>query len=428
LVFLDSEAVLDRPSAYEVAAVDAFGRASTPKRIAVTLGDVARAVVPEGLAALPGVESVALAWSPVALAGASGYVVERSVFIGGPYEVLTPDGLPVETTRFVSEGLSPGTGYFFRVRIFDGDGNLGRPSLPAKATPLAEGPPSAPEGLSADGGATRVALAWSEPQKPVAGYFVYRRLANEADWQRLNGVVTPESRYDDRFERGAFNGAEVFYRVQAIGYDNQEGAFSAEVAVRFGDALLPPAPVITSADGADGAAHLAFEPGTPAQDTAQLLVLRSDDERRPGLVVGDPLPGDARTFEDVDVTPGSVHWYEIAALDAAGNRSAMSNRVPVVIGAPPLPQAPEPEATFHATPFPYVELTLALPPPKAQAVVEAREGDGKWLVVAGPVAEIGTINLTNLPAETGEIAYRIVYQAANGARGAPSEPVVVSLR
>jgi len=428
LVFLDTEPVRDRPSAYDVTTVDVYGRSSAAKRVEVPLGAIARAVVPEGLTAAAEVEAVALAWSPNDRPGVGGYVVERSLFAGGPYEVLTPDGLARDTTAFDSAGLSPGTSYFFRVRIFDEQGALGRPSLPVKASPRAAGPPAAPANVSAEGGVTRVAISWGEPPTPVAGFFVYRRVGDDSDWQRLNGRVTPETVFHDRFERGAFDQAQVFYRVQAVGYDNQQGPFSAEVAVTFGDVVLPPAPVVTAVSGDDGVARVSFEPGAPAEDAAQFLAFRADEERAPGLVVGEPLPPDAREFVDVDVMPGSVHWYEIAALDAAGNRSDASNRVVVAIGAPPLPTPPAPEATFHATPFRYVELTLALPPEKARAVIEAREGDGKWLVVAGPVAEIGTINLTSLPTDVDEIAYRVVYQAVNGARGPPSETVAVALR
>ncbi len=360
--------------------------------------------------------------------GAAGYLVERSLFVGGPYEALTPDGLPMVTRRYESTGLAPGTRYYFRVRVFDGDGNLGDPSLPVNATPTAAGPPTAPQNLTADGGVTRVALAWDAPSSPVAGYFVYRRLDEETTWKRLNGTITPEPLYFDRFERGAFSQAKVFYRVQAIGPDNQAGAFSAEVAVTFGDDVPPPVPEITEASGTDGAAHLTFAPGAPEDDSTQFVVLRAEDEHVPGEVVGDTLIGSARSFDDADVTVGVPYWYEIVALDAAGNRSGVSNRVLVTVEAPALPAPSAPQATYHGAPFPYVELTLAAPPDKAQAIVEARAGGGKWRVVAGPVKDVTTINLTNLPPGAPSIDYRVVYRAANGARGEPSPVTEVTLR
>ncbi len=428
LTFVDRDPVRDRSSAYAIASVDLFGRASTPKRVAVSLGDVARASAPDDVSVTPGIGAAVVSWSSVTQAGVDGYVVERSLFAGGPYEALTPDGLPPDATRYESDGLSPGTSYYFRVRVFDREGGLGRPSLPVKTTPLAAGPPAAPANLAADAGVTRVTLTWDEADTPAAaGYFVYRRLDGETTWMRLNGEITPELMFYDRFERGAFNRSKVFYRVQAIGYDNQQSPFSDEVAVTFGDVLPPPAPVITASDGDGGTAHIAFAPGAPEGDTTGFVVLRADDERRPAEVIGEVLPATARIYDDADAAAGSIHWYEVVALDAAGNRSDPSNRVAVAVAAPALPAPPAPQAAYHATPFPYVELTVAAPPENVQLMVEARER-GKWLTVAGPITDVTTINLTDLPAGADTVDYRVVYQAVNGARGTPSPEVAVGLR
>jgi hypothetical protein len=427
LSFLDREAVRTAASGYELTGVDAFGRTSPPKRVEISLGTLARAAVPADVGATPGIGSAAISWTPVRQAGVAGYVVERALFLDGPYEALTPDGLAPGTARFEATDLSPGTAYYFRVRVYDSDGALGTPSLPVKAIANAAGPPPAPTNLTADGGPTRVALSWEESQ-PVAGYFVYRRLAGEAQWTRLNGELITEPGYFDRFERGAFSQQRLAYRVQAVGFDSQGGAFSTEAAVAFDDLRPPGTPVITGGSGEGGTARIDFVPGAPENDSAGFVILRADDERRPGKVITDPLPQSTRTFADADVTPGEGYWYEVVALDAAGNRSDPSERVRIEVGAPALPTPPTPTATFRAMPFPYVELKLAPPPARAQAFVEAQTNGGKWLSVAGPVADVTTINLTDLPALGSEVTYRVIYQAANGVRGAPSPSVAVTLR
>jgi hypothetical protein len=427
LTFLDRAGPRQAASAYEVSSVDPFGRASPPKRVEVTLGILARALVPGGVEVAPGVESAMVTWTPVRQAGVAGYVVERSLFVGGPYEALTPDGLPVGASRFESKGLRPGTSYYFRVRVFDTAGELGTPSLPVKAIAGAAGPPGAPSNLAADAGPTRVALSWQAPGE-VAGYFVYRRLESERQWTRLNGTLVAEPSYFDRFERGAFSQGRLLYRIQAIGFDNQPGAFSAEVAVTFGDLLPPVAPTITSITGEGGVAQVVFAPAMPEADSTGFVILRADDQRMPGRVISEALPQTARAFDDADVTPGGGYWYEVVALDAAGNRSDPSNRVFVAVEAPALPAPPPPRATYRATPFPYVELILAPPPPRAQTYVETQAVGGKWLVVAGPVADVTTVNLTDLPPAGTLVSYRVVYQASNGVRGPPSPVVEVPLR
>ncbi len=144
-------------------------------------------------------------------------------------------------------------------------------------------------------------------------------------------------------------------------------------------------------------------------------------------VVGGAIPADQLEVSDADVLAGSTYWYELVAIDGDGNRSDPSDRVIVTVGAPELPVPPKPAALFRARPFPYVALSLRSIPPKLVAVVEERDASGKWLEVAGPVAAAGTVNLTDLPQGAQSIDYRVVFLAANGARGQPSEPVTVQV-
>lgn len=426
---LDRDAPRDRRFAYDLSSIDLFGRASTPKRVLITLGEIARAAVPVEVAADAGPGAASLTWSTVDLAGVAGYVIERSLFIGGPYEAITPEGLAPDATGFTADGLMGGTAYFFRVRTFDQDGNLGRASLPVKVVPVAAAPPPAPANLAADPGPTRVLVTWDASPVGVAGYFVFRQAAGEDGWKRLNGTVTPEPLFIDRFERGTFSDQTLVYRVQAIGYDSSESAFSDTLSVSYGDETLPPPPLVTATSGDDGTARIGFQPGAPEADTNQFLILRSDDETSQSLVRGEALPAETREFADPDVEVGATYWYEVVALDAAGNRSDPSNRVIVTVAAPTLPAPPAPVAVFRADPFPHVEMEVAELPETLLAVVEARGGEfDKWFVVAGPLAAAGPVNLTNLPEGISDVAYRLVYQTANGARGPPSPETVVALQ
>ena len=429
LTFLDRDAPRDQIFAYDLASIDLFGRASTAKRVLITLADLARAAVPTGLAGEPLAQAAALTWSSVEQAGVVGYVIERSLFIAGPYEAITPNGVPADATDFTADGLAPGTAYYFRIRTFDREGYLGRASLPIKVVALAAAPPPAPENLAADAGPTRVLLTWDAVPQGIAGYFVFRQSGDDADWQRLNGSVTPEPLFIDRFARGAFSDQTLSYRVQAIGYDSSPSSFSEPLSVSYGDETFPPPPLITAASGEDGAARLAFRPGAPEADTNRFLVLRSDNETVAGLVRGEALPAEAREFIDADVEAGATYWFEVVALDATGNRSDLSNRVLVTIAAPAVPSPPAPTARLRDEPFPHVVIEIAEVPERLLVLVEARSAaSDKWFVVAGPLAGAGPVNLANLPAGTSEIAYRLVYQAANGARGAPSPETIVTVQ
>ncbi len=424
--FFDREAPRDRAFTYVLTSIDLFGRSSAPSRIEVPLDRLARAIAPTGLAATPGEESAALTWDAVTHPGVRGYALERSLFVGGPYEVVTRDGLPAGTLAFADGNLRGATTYYYRVRVFDTGGELGVPSLPVRVVPLSSNAPAAPTGLKAKAGKTRVELSWDEATLPVAGYFIFRKLESEKEWKRLNGVVTPEALYRDQFELGAYGGVTFLYRVQAIGLDNREGAFSELVRVSFDAVADLAAPRITEASGEGGVAHLAFELTAP-KGSVRFLLLRRDAEDLPPAVVGGAIPADLREVSDADVTAGSTYWFELVAIDGNGNRSDPSDRVIVTVGASELPVPPKPAVSFRARPFPYVALSLRSIPPKLVAVVEERDASGKWLEVAGPVAAAGTVNLTHLPEGAQSIDYRVVFLAANGARGQPSEPVTVQV-
>jgi hypothetical protein len=428
VIYLDREASRDRALTYVLTSVDLFGRVSAPVRIPLPLGEIARAIAPEGLSGEAGVESAALSWSAVRHPGVRGYALERSLFAGGPYEVVTPSGLELGVLAYSDEGLRAASTYYYRVRVFDAEGNLGRPSLPVRVVPLSSGRPGAPADLKAEAGRTRVELTWAEPEKPVAGYFVYRRLKDEREWKRLNGVVTPETLYYDRFEPGAFSSAELLYRVQAIGYDDAEGAFSREVRVAVADTALPSVPRIVDASGEGGVATLHFALGDASAKGARFIVLRSAAEDSLPEPVGEPVAAEESEYVDSAVEAGASYWYRVVALDAAGNRSDESDSVIVTVFPGDLPKPPKPAVAYRARPFPYVALTLRNLPEKLTAMVEARADGGKWLIVAGPLGASGTVNLTQLPESASAIEYRVYYLAANGARGGASEPVTVRVQ
>jgi hypothetical protein len=174
-------------------------------------------------------------------------------------------------------------------------------------------------------------------------------------------------------------------------------------------------------------ATLHFAAGDAEAKGARFIVLRSAAEDSAPEPVGDPVAGDKGEYIDRAVEAGASYWYRVAALDAAGNRSDASDSVIVTVFPADVPAPPKPSAAFRARPFPYVALTLRNLPEKLTAIVEARAGDGKWLIVAGPLGAAGTVNLTQIPEDAASIEYRVYYLAANGARGAASEPVAVKV-
>jgi hypothetical protein len=434
-VFLDRAAPVEEMLTYHIMSVDLFGRRSVPADIQIFFPDFAALQPPEPVSAAAGVNKVSVKWKPLSDPHTAGYVVERAYLYSGPYVALTPEGLAPSTSNYDDPNVRGGTAYYYRVRAVGPRGDLGSPSHPAMAQPSNAAAPPKPANLKAEVGKTRVRLSWDPVLFPVAGYFVERlgarsttpeggsgvrsaAVTEESKWVRLNSHVTPEPLYDDYF--GLTSDAKLSYRIVAVAYDNSESPASDPVSVLLPDTSFPPVPVITGADGSNARATLTFVPGVPEEKTTQFLVLRGGGADDLGVVIGDPLPGSARRFEDLYVQPGENYWYRLVAVDKNGNRSDPTRPVALRIGAPTIPAAAAPKLSLVREPSPQVRIEFDAPPPGLTATVQVRSGAaGDWVVLAGPIEGQSQAIDTN-PPQKGRVFYRVFYRAPNGATGSPS--------
>jgi len=427
---LDRNAPANEMLTYRVFSVDAFGRRSTGSSIRIFYPDFRALEPPEPVTATGAVGKIVVSWPAQQKPNLAGYIVERAFLSAGPYETLAAQALPPGTAQYEDATVRGGTTYYYRVCAVNSRGDLGNPSSAAAAQPQNPGVPPKVDGLAADAGQTRVRLTWKPVDFPVAGYFVERRAVTGAagveNWARLNSHITPEPLYDDYL--GLSSDAKMEYHVLAVAFDNAEGPASASVQVVLADRSLPEAPSITGSSGADGKALLNFVPALPPERTAQVLVLRSGREGDLGVVIGDPLPGDARQFTDLYVSPGEKYWYRLVAVDKNGNRSDPTRPVAIRVGSPQIPTPPVPTAQYLTSPYPHVVLQFQSPPSGLSLIVERQvqtdsaQTNG-WIRIAGPMtAPTATDN--NVPA--GSVGYRISYAAADGTIGPASAPVTIS--
>lgn len=426
-LILDRNAPANEMLTYHVYSTDVFGRRGQGNTIKVYFPDFRALEPPDPVIATADLGKVTVSWTVQKNPNRAGFMLERSMLQAGPYEALSAQPLSPDATQFEDDGLRGGTTYYYRVRSVNSRGDLGNPSTIVAAQPKNPGAPPKVEGLAADLGQTRVRLNWKPVAFPVAGYFVERRAITGADgvgnWVRLNAQVSSEPLYDDYL--GSTSDAKMEYRVLAVAFDNAEGPPSASVPVVIADRSVPELPSITGVSGAEGKAALNFLPASPAEKTAQFLILRSGRAEDVGIVVGDPLPGGARNFTDLYVSPGQTYWYRIVAVDQRGNRSDPTPPVVVRVGSPTIPKPATPQVRFVATPYPHANLQFSPPPTGLSAIVERQsQPGGGWIRIAGPTSS-GTASDNAPPASTG-IAYRISYETADGRVGPSSDVVTAS--
>jgi len=417
--YIDRQPPLERDVTYQVRWVDPLGREGPWARVRIYVMDLDALRPPARVTAKIGKAAVTLHWPASTNPHTAGYVVERAYLNTGPYEVLTPKGIPAARPEYSDRGLQGGTLYFYRVLAMGPRGDLGPPSDPVAALARSTAAPPAPRGLKAEPGRTRVRLKWEPLPGNVAGYIVERRAEGSPRWSRLNQTLRQPPRLDDLL--GPQVGGTLDYRVIAVSEDNLESEPSRIVRVHLTDSTPPLPPVIDSIDGSGGKVTLALEAAVP-KDTARIYVLRGGSADDQGLVIGKPLAGDARKFEDDWVEPGKTYWYHLVAYDAAGNRSADGEAVEVRVSAPALPRPVKLEARYLAKPLPMVELRYAAPPARLEVLVQSSADGVHWRSVAGPTAERVA---RDLDPGTGALRYRIRYQAADGSLGPASTSVAV---
>jgi hypothetical protein len=141
--------------------------------------------------------------------------------------------------------------------------------------------------------------------------------------------LTPEPVSATEFTQdGITLGGERCFLVRAV--DIVEGVHvrgpaSPVECVSFADVFPPSPPKEVVAVAVPGGVNLLWEP-SGAKDVAGYLVLRAE---APGATLT-PLmttPVTTLSYRDESVRPGVRYVYAVVAVDAAGNRSAESNRV-----------------------------------------------------------------------------------------------------
>ncbi len=417
--FLDAAPPVETDARYELRIVDVLGIAGAPASVAVHIPDLSAGRPPAEQSAHSEDASVRLRWKPPGNPLTRGIVVERAQLVGGPYEILTPEGLRPQDDGYVDRDLIAGGSYYYRVRSVMPDGSLGPAGTSLQARPRLARPLAAPANVRAAAGVSEVLLQWDGVDGvAVAGYNVERRdPAGNGPWSRLNARLVPATQYVDAIGAGA--GGEFEYRISAYATDETAGTPSAVLRVALRDTSLPPPPVIIAAKGEEGRVRIEFRPAEPLVKTATVALVRSASEQEDGLVVGAPVPAGAGAIEDEWVQAGRSYWYRLVAFDAAGMRSLESQYVKVHVGAPRLPQPARPSVQITtADGRTQAQIRFAAPPPHAGVLVQVQRPDGRWRQITGPIDATSAVD----PDPSGPQAqYRIVFIGDSGGAGPPSE-------
>jgi fibronectin type 3 domain-containing protein len=221
------------------------------------------------------------------------------------------------------------------------------------STPQTATVPGAPT-LAATGGNAVVHLSWTVPAdggSPITGYGLYRGTASGAE--TLLTTVGAGASFDDTT---VTNGTTYFYEVTALNAVG-EGSRSNEASSTPQTAPTTPGSPKLSGSPGNAVVHLTWTvPGDGGSPITGYTVYRGTASGGETMLT---TLAAVTSFDDTTVTNGTTYFYQVTALNAAGEGSR-SNEISKVPKAPVLPGAP----TLSAQPRfgGGITLTWAAPP------------------------------------------------------------------
>ncbi len=425
--YIDRTAPLERESEYRIRSIDLFGRRSPSVKTRVFFADVTALLPPKGFIAEEKRNAVKLEWRQPDSPFTAGYVLERQIIgLKKPWDLLTPDGLSRKELSYTDTTAVGGINYRYRIRSMNPRGKVGEEGSTAAVTPLTTGPPPRPEKLQAKVDTLGVSLEWDAGGEAVGHSIVERRPSGTRQWERISSALYRAAQYRDPFPINTIGAYD--YRVITVGLDGKKSKPSKEITVKLLGKPVIPVPYLQEVRSDKGEVELTFKPGAGngAKLTKSFLVVRGNDPKDVGLIIGEPIKGSKTSFTDTMVLPGEDYWYGLIAVGEDGRRSKMSQTRMVRVAPKKIPQAARPRCTFKKEPFPRVEITFKKPPRfLLAAVVRKADGQDRWYTIADNLQEDRIIDAD--PPRSGDVSYAVFYKSEKGAVGELSESRMVAI-
>ncbi|WP_460787086.1 malectin domain-containing carbohydrate-binding protein [Microbacterium insulae] len=211
--------------------------------------------------------------------------------------------------------------------------------------------PTAPTALRTAQDGEDIVLEWDPSvSTDTVGYNVYRSTESgttSAPGDKLNvALVTGTEFTDDTAEADT----EYYYVVTAVDAAGNESEVSNEaigMAETTPDTEAPAAPTALTATGGDATVSLEWTASASA-DAIGYQVYRGIQPGAVGLgeLISGAAPVVGTTYVDSSVSNGTTYFYEVVAVDLAGNESGPSNEA---IVAPRVPNTTDVKIDFTAT-------------------------------------------------------------------------------
>ena len=253
---------------------------------------------PTGLMATGGTSQIALTWTGVS--GATTYNVKRGTVNGGPYTTIATEA----TTAFTDITVTNGTVYYYVVSANTADGESPNSNqATATAQPAI---PDAPANLTATGRSGQIGLTWSAVSG-AAAYNVKKSTVDGGPYTTLTNVAA--ATYNDT---AVTNGTPYYYVVTAVNLAGESA--NSNQATAIPSLAVPGIPGSVESASGNGEARLYWVASSGTVDYYN--VKRSLASNGTYTTIATNVT--AIDFTDTGLTNGTVYYYRISAVNAAG--------------------------------------------------------------------------------------------------------------
>src|SRR5947207_1549715 len=300
---------------------------------------------PTNLVATGGNAQVGLTWQAPGSNGGSP-ITNYKIYRGGAPSTETLLTTVGAVTSYTDTAVTNGVTYYYQVSAVNNVGE-GPRSNEASATPSAAppppSPPSAPQNLAATGGNAQVTLTWQAPASnggsPITNYKIYR--GTTSGGETLVATIGNQLSYSDG---GLTNGVTYYYQVSALNNVGEGPKSNEASATPTAPATPPGAPQGLGATAGDATVTLTWSApnsngGSPITNYRIYRGTSSNGETLKATI------GNVLTYSDTSVTNGVTYYYQVSAVNGAGE-GPRSNEA----SATPSPPPPPPDFGISATP------------------------------------------------------------------------------
>jgi fibronectin type 3 domain-containing protein len=282
-------------------------------------------MAPTAITVTAGNAEVAITWG--AVTGATSYNIYRSTTHGSQGTKVGASSV----TSYTDTTAVNGTTYFYEVTADDAAGESPVSAQSSAATPeVPAGAPAAPTEVTVNAGNAKVTVTWT-PVTGATSYNIYRSTAQGSQGTKVGASSTAS--YSDT---GAANGTTYYYEVTADNAVGESAASGQSAGATPGAPVAAPsAPTALTVSAGNAQVTVNW---TAVTGAISYNIYRSTTAGTRGTKIGSTA---AASYADTTAINGTTYYYEVSAVNAAGESTASAQSSGVTPAAPvTVPAAP----------------------------------------------------------------------------------------